>query len=149
MDPTSGETARIVTDLEMTMLKLNGAGLAAPQIGEPASVFVIAPQIAGNPPGSPALVFVNPGVRWCSEEAAFDKEGCLSFPDIWLNVKRPVACKVMADGLDGYKFEVEAEGLYARALLHEIDHLAGRLMVDFVSKMKQEAVKKKMKRRKR
>lgn len=148
LDPTSGETARIYQNLVDTMESKKGAGIAAPQIGEPAKMFVIAGWVAEADDGL-SIPFINPEVIWVGEETMVEPEGCLSFPDIWLNVRRPTQCKIKAYGLDGYTFEVEASGLYARALQHETDHLNGKLMVDFVSKMKKEAVKKKVKRRKR
>ena len=148
MDPTSGETARIYQDLVDTMDSRKGAGIAAPQIGESARMFVIAPWVADAEDGLP-LVFINPEIIWVSEDLAIEQEGCLSFPDIWLNVKRPVSCKIKAFGLMNNEFEVEATGLFARALQHEADHLNGKLMVDFVAKFKKESVKKKLKRRQR
>ena len=111
LDPTSGETARIYKDLADTMAKANGAGLAAPQIGEPAKIFLIANWIVEAEDGLP-MIFVNPEVTWLGEDTMVEQEGCLSFPDIWLNVRRHLRCKVKAEDLDGKVFEVEAKGLY-------------------------------------
>lgn len=148
VDPTSGSTAKVYQDLADTLDKYQGAGIAAPQIGENIRMFLIAGWIAERDAILP-LVFINPEITWLSEETMVEKEGCLSFPDIWLNVRRPTSCKIKAEGLDGNRFEVDANGIYARALQHETDHINGKLMVDFVSKMKKEAVKKKLKRRER
>jgi len=148
VDPTSGSTAQIYQDLADTLEKYKGAGIAAPQIGENIRMFLIASWVAEADSVLP-LVFINPEVTWTSEDTMVEKEGCLSFPDVWLNVRRPVKCKIKAEGLAGNRFEVEASGLYARALQHECDHVNGKLMVDFVAKFKQEAVKKKLKRQKR
>jgi peptide deformylase len=148
LDPTSGETARIYQDLVDTMESRNGVGIAAPQIGEPAKIFVISAFAVGGDDHIP-MPFINPEITWLGEETMVEQEGCLSFPDIWLNVRRSLRCKVKAYGLSGNVFEVEADGLYARALQHETDHLNAKLMVDFVSKIKRESVKKKLKRNRR
>ena len=148
MDPTSGETARIYQDLADTMADRRGAGIAAPQIGESARMFLIAAYAAGLDQDLP-LVFINPEITWVSEDTEVAEEGCLSFPGVWLNVRRPKACKIKAWGLMNNEFVVEADGLYGRALQHEMDHLTGKLMMDLVPKFKQEALKKKFKRRKK
>jgi peptide deformylase len=75
-------------------------------------------------------------------------EGCLSFPDIYIKVKRPMRCKVRAMGIDGNMFEIAGEGLLARCLLHENDHLTGKLLVDFVGPLKRQMIKKKLQRHK-
>jgi peptide deformylase len=148
LDPTSGETARIYQDLVDTMESRNGVGIAAPQIGEPAKIFIISAFAAESEDPSP-IAFINPEITWLSENTMVEQEGCLSFPKIWLNVRRSLRCKIKASGLSGDLFEVEAKGLYARALQHETDHLNAKLMVDFVSKIKKESVKKKLKRNRR
>jgi len=148
LDPTSGETAKIYQDLVDTMESRKGIGIAAPQIGEPAKIFVISAFAAESDDLLP-IPFINPEITWLGEDTMVEQEGCLSFPDIWLNVRRSLRCKIKASNLSGGIFEVEADGLYARALQHETDHLNAKLMVDFVSKIKKESVKKKLKRNRR
>jgi peptide deformylase len=87
---------------------------------------------------------MNPEVLEVSEELQDSEEGCLSFPDIYIKVKRPMRCKVRAMGIDGQLFELEGDGLLARCLLHENDHLTGKLLVDFVGPLKRQMIKKKM-----
>ena len=72
------------------------------------------------------------------------EEGCLSFPDIYVKVKRPLRAKLRAMGIDGQMFEIEGEGLLARCMLHEYDHLTGKLLVDFVGPLKRQMMKKKL-----
>ena len=83
---------------------------------------------------------------WTSDEQQDSEEGCLSFPDIYIKVKRPLRAKVRALGIDGQTFECEGEGLLARCLLHENDHLTGKLLVDFVGPLKRQMIKKKLQR---
>ena len=135
----------LVQDLTETMMSRDGAGIAAPQIGENVGVFLIAPQIAGIE-GHEPQVFINPEITWVSEEKVKEQEGCLSFPGIWIHIERPEKCKMKATNMDGDEFEVEAEGLYARALQHEFDHLNGTLMTDFVGPLKRKMVRKRMTR---
>lgn len=138
----------LVQDLTETMESRDGAGIAAPQIGESVGVFLIAPQIAGIERHAPQ-VFVNPELLWVSEEKTKEMEGCLSFPDIWIHIERPEKCKMRATNTDGEEFEVEADGIYARALQHEFDHLNGTLMTDFVGPLKRKMVRKKMTRKRK
>jgi peptide deformylase len=137
----------LVQDLTETMESRDGAGIAAPQIGENVGVFLIAPQIAGIEGGP--QIFVNPELTWVSDEKTKEMEGCLSFPDIWIHIERPEKCKMRATNKDGEEFEVEADGIYARALQHEFDHLNGTLMTDFVGPLKRKMVRKKMTRKRK
>jgi peptide deformylase len=130
------------------MKSRDGAGLAAPQLGEPVGIFLIAPWVAEAERPDP-LVFVNPEITWVSEEKVREKEGCLSFPDIWVFIERPARCRVQATNMEGAEFTVEAGGLFARALQHEFDHLNGTLMTDFFGKLKQDMIRKKLKKKRR
>ena len=91
-------------------------------------------------------MFINPEIVEISDEAQTGDEGCLSFPDIFVPVKRGMRAKVRARDLDGNIFEVEGEGLYARALQHETDHLNGRLLIDQVGPVKRELIKRKLRK---
>ena len=122
---------RLVEKMIDIMLKNKGVGLAAPQIGLPLRLFIIS--LDGN--RESVKVFVNPAVTPIGELDVLD-EGCLSVPNIYTKIRRYKKCKVTATDLDGKQFTEEAEGLYARALQHESDHING---VTIVSRMGQAA----------
>jgi peptide deformylase len=122
--------------------------MASLQLGDPRRMFIVEPKLAGRAETDPPLCFMNPEVLETSEEVQDSEEGCLSFPDIYIKVKRPMRCKVRALGIDGNVFEIEGEGLLARCLLHENDHLTGKLLVDFVGPLKRQMIKKKLQRHK-
>ena len=131
-------------DLVDSMYAENGLGIAALQLGDARRMFIVEPRLAGRPETDPPVAFLNPEITWVSEEQQDSEEGCLSFPDIYIKVKRPLRCKVRAMGLDGQTFEVEGEALLARCILHENDHLTGKLLVDFVGPLKRTMIKKKL-----
>ena len=133
-------------DLCDSMYAENGLGMASLQIGDNRRMFIVEPKLAGRPPEAPPLCFINPEVIESSEEVQDSEEGCLSFPEIYVKVKRPMRTRVRAMGLDGQLFELEGEGLLARCLLHENDHLTGKLLVDFVGPLKRQMIKKKLQR---
>jgi len=128
------------------MTESRGIGLAANQIGLTKRVFVMGSyNIEGFP--APFAVF-NPKIIEVSEEQALDKEGCLSYPDLWLTVKRPAVIKVEYQDSKGNVHEAALSGLIARCFQHELDHLNGICFVDKVSQMKlQLAIKKLNKKR--
>jgi peptide deformylase len=133
-------------DLCDSMYAENGLGMASLQIGDTRRMFIVEPKLAGRPETDPPVCFMNPEVLETSEDMQDSEEGCLSFPDIYIKVKRPMRTKVRAMGLDGKLFEVEGEALLARCLLHENDHLTGKLLVDFVGPLKRQMIKKKLQR---
>ncbi len=133
-------------DLVDSMYAENGLGMAALQLGDTRRMFIVEPKLAGRGDTDPPLCFINPEVVETSDEVQDSEEGCLSFPDIYVKVKRPMRAKVRAMGIDGQMFEVEGEGLMARCLLHEYDHLTGKLLVDFVGPLKRQMIKKKLQR---
>ena len=133
-------------DLCDSMYAENGLGMAALQLGDARRIFIVEPKLAGRAETDPPLCFINPEVVETSEEMQDSEEGCLSFPEIYIKVKRPNRARVRATGLDGQVFELEGEGLLARCLLHEFDHLTGKLLVDFVGPLKRQMIKKKLQR---
>ena len=104
--------------------------------------------VAGRAETDPPVAFINPEVLETSDELQDSEEGCLSFPDVYIKVKRPMRCKVRAMGLDGALFEIDGEALFARCMLHENDHLTGKLLVDFVGPLKRQMIKKKLQKQK-
>lgn len=128
------------------MLAEGGIGLAANQIGLAKRVFVMGSnRIEGFP--TPFALF-NPEILEVSEEQVLDKEGCLSYPDLWLSVKRPAVVKVRYQNSKGDVIEAGMSGLIARCFQHELDHLNGVCFIDKVSQMKLQLAMKKLKKRK-
>ena len=135
---------QLYQDLVDTMYVEKGLGIAALQIGDNRRVFIVEPELAGRAKDAPPVAFVNPEVVWASEETQKSDEGCLSFPDIYIQVERPMKARIKAQDLEGNWFECEGEGLMARCLLHEYDHLTGKLLVDFVGPLKKQMIKRKL-----
>ncbi len=140
------DVRQLVADMAETMEGANGAGLAAIQVGAPVRLFIIDGPVAGGGEGSSPKVFINPEIIEISAESQTGDEGCLSFPGIFVPVKRGMKTRVRAMGLDGETFEAEGEGLLARALQHETDHLNGRLLIDQVGPVKREIIKRKLRK---
>ena len=125
--PVTEVTPRILTlldDMKETLIEANGAGLAAPQVG-------ILRRIALVDLGEEIVELINPEIVETEGEQE-EVEGCLSVPDVWGITKRPAWVKVKAMNRSGEEFEVEGDGLNARCLCHEIDHLDGHLFTDNV-----------------
>jgi len=146
--------ARLADDMLETMYDAPGIGLAAPQIGVMSQVLVMdcAARDDGdeedNTPGDPR-VLINPKVVWESEETSVYEEGCLSIPDHYGDVTRPAAVRVTFQGLDGTTQEDEYDGLWATCVQHEIDHLNGKLFIDYMSSVKRSMITSKMKKLKK
>ena len=137
------ELARLVDDLRETMYDAPGVGLAAPQIGELRRVTVI--DLDPRGPESKLHVLVNPRIVESAGEVS-DTEGCLSIPDFTDKVDRPERVKVAAQSATGEPIELEAEGFFARALCHEIDHLDGILFIDRLRGLRRQLALRKLKR---
>jgi peptide deformylase len=136
----------LVNDMKDTMYLAEGAGLAAIQVGEPLRLFIIDPEVAGRTSEDPPVVFANPELIEISEEEQTGDEGCLSFPGIFVPVKRGMRAKIRAQDLEGKTFELEGQALLARALQHETDHLTGRLLIDMVGPVKRQIIRRKMRK---
>jgi len=132
---------RLVADMFETMYEAPGIGLAAIQIGEQLRVITI--DLAKKDESQQPEVFINPEILWTSEERDTYEEGCLSIPEYYEEVERPASVKVRYLGLDGASHEVEAAGLLATCLQHEIDHLNGVLFIDHLSKLNRSRIIKK------
>ena len=142
VETVDGAIRQLVDDMTDSMYEAEGIGLAAVQIGVPKRVIVIdLDQKDGN---RNPVAFINPRIVWASEEMAVFEEGCLSVPEIWDDVERPA--KIRAEYLDrnGDKQVLEAEGLLATCLQHEMDHLNGVLFIDHLSRLKRSMAIKKL-----
>jgi peptide deformylase len=138
-DPVAGvddDLVRLMDQMLATMYQAPGIGLAAPQIGVSRRVVVIDTSEEKDQP----LRLINPAVTWASAERELAEEGCLSLPGQFAEVKRPIAVKVRYLDHRESEREIEAEGLLARCLQHEIDHLNGVLFVDHLSALKRNMI---------
>jgi peptide deformylase len=134
-------TRKLVEDMFETMYAAPGIGLAAIQIGEPRRVVTM--DLAKKDDEKEPQVFINPELVWSSTEKHGHEEGCLSIPEYYEEVERPAEVRVKYLDLEGKKREIEAKGLLATCLQHEIDHLDGVLFIDHISKLKRDRVMKK------
>jgi peptide deformylase len=134
---------RLVEDMVETMYAAPGIGLAAPQVGIESRVAVV-DACVGEEPGN-LRVLINPRILTTSG-SEIDVEGCLSIPDISDNVERPFAVTITALDTSGMEQLIEAEGLEARAIQHEIDHLDGILFTDHLTGLRRERARRRLKR---
>jgi peptide deformylase len=132
---------RLIDDMFETMYAAPGVGLAAIQVGEPARVITV--DLAKKDEPKDPRVFLNAEVVWSSPETRVYEEGCLSIPEIYEEVERPAVIKVRYMDLEGKFHEIEAAGLLATVLQHEIDHTNGVLFIDRISRLKRERIIKK------
>jgi len=130
----------ILDDMFATMYDAKGIGLAATQVDIHERIVVVDVSEERNTP----LVFINPEITWASDERQVGDEGCLSVPGISDGVERSSAVHVRALGRDGQPFTLEAEGLLAVCIQHELDHLMGRVFVQYLSPLKQDRIKAKL-----
>lgn len=137
---------KLIDDMVETMHAAPGVGLAANQVGVSLQVAVIdLGDREDGKPRQPLVVLINPEIL-SQEGSIVSEEGCLSLPDYTENVKRAKRVKVRAKDRKGQPFELEAEGLMAKALQHEIDHLNGLLFIDRLSPLKKNIFKRKLKK---
>jgi peptide deformylase len=135
------EIKTLVDDMFETMYDAPGIGLAAIQIGVPKRVVVM--DLAKKEEAQKPHVFINPEIVSSSAEEATYEEGCLSIPEIYEEVTRPSQVRVKYLDLEGKEHEIDAGGLLATCLQHEIDHLNGVLFIDHISKLKRDRITKK------
>jgi len=131
---------RLVEDMADTMYEAPGVGLAATQVDVHEQVIVIDTSDAHND----LKVFINPEIVWASDEKQVYDEGCLSVPGVYDGVERPARVKVRALDVEGKQFELEADGLLAVCIQHEMDHLKGKVFVEYLSPLKRNRIKTKM-----
>ena len=129
---------KLVEDMFETMYDAPGIGLAAIQVGEPRRIVTM--DLAKKDEPKQPQVFINPELVWESKDLKAYEEGCLSIPEYYEEVERPAEVKVKYLDIDGNPQEIEASGLLATCLQHEIDHLNGVLFIDHISKLKRDRV---------
>jgi peptide deformylase len=141
--PVQAVDARIrglIADMLETMYEANGIGLAATQVDVHERLIVIDVSEERNQP----LVLVNPEITWASAETQVGDEGCLSVPGIYDGVERSASVKVQALDREGRSREIEAEGILAVCIQHEMDHLLGKVFVEYLSPLKRTRIRTKM-----
>ena len=137
----------LMNDMLETMYNAPGIGLAAIQIGVPKRVIVI--DLSRDDEDKKPLYFVNPKIITNSDNEAVYEEGCLSVPGQFAEINRPDKCKVKYLDYDGNEKILDAEGLLATCIQHEIDHLEGILFIDYLSKLKKSMIVKKLSKQKK
>lgn len=144
--PVAAVDARVrqlVDDMLLTMYEANGIGLAATQVNVHERLVVIDISDERDQP----MVLINPEILWAHPETLKGDEGCLSVPDIYDGVERSIAVKVRAQDATGNVREIDAEGTLAVCIQHELDHLQGKVFVQYLSRLKQGRIKSKMLKR--
>ena len=131
---------KLVADMAETMYDAPGVGLAATQVDVHERVIVIDVSETHDQ----LMVFINPEIVWASPEKQIYDEGCLSVPGIYDGVERPARVKVRAVDQFNKPFELEADGLLAVCIQHEMDHLMGKVFVDYLSPLKRDRIKTRM-----
>jgi peptide deformylase len=134
---------KLAADMAQTMYEAPGIGLAATQVDIHERLIVL--DVTDDKSG--LMTLANPEITWTSEELFEYEEGCLSVPEIYDGVTRPAKVKVRAQDVKGAHFEFTAEGLLAACVQHEMDHLAGKVFVEYLSPLKQDRIKTKLKKK--
>lgn len=142
VETVDAEVAKLMDDMLETMYAAPGVGLAAPQVGVAKRVIVVDAAREGDPPEP--LKMANPQIVWASDEIRRYEEGCLSLPEHYDEVERPAQVRVRFLDHQNEMREIEADGLLAVVVQHEIDHLDGRLFVDHLSSLKRNMILRKL-----
>ncbi len=146
IDP--GEVQRLAEDMLETMYHAPGIGLAAPQVGVLQRLLVM-DCVKEEGAAPKPMVLINPQVVWSSEETSVYEEGCLSIPEQYADVTRPAEVEVTWTALDGRDQSAKFDGLWATCVQHEIDHLDGKLFIDYLKPLKRQMITRKMQKLKR
>ena len=136
---------QLVADMAQTMYDAPGVGLAATQVDVHERVITIDVSETGDQ----LMVFVNPEITWASDDKQVYDEGCLSVPGVYDGVERPARVKCKAFDVEGKQFEVEADGLLAVCIQHEMDHLMGKVFVEYLSPLKRNRIKARLQKEER
>jgi peptide deformylase len=147
VEKVDGETRKLVADMLESMYAADGIGLAAIQIGVPKRVIVM--DLDQKDGKNNPQAYINPKITWASDEMTTFEEGCLSVPEMYEEVERPARIKAEYLDKDGVKHEIEADGMLATCLQHEMDHLEGILFIDHLSRLKRGIVLRKLEKARR
>jgi len=141
------KTFALIIDLEDTLRAFRAFGVAGPQIGANVRVFVLSPRVVGGEDGKhQPIALINPFVEALGDEMATEAEGCLSFPGVRVEVTRATTCAIRFTQLNGRGARMDCDGMLARAVLHEVDHLDGKLLIDHAKPIKRQLIEAKAKK---
>jgi len=144
VEQVDAEVRKLADDMLETMYAAPGVGLAAVQVGKPIRLIVL--DTAGEGEAPKALVLINPHILAFGEELRQQEEGCLSIPDVRIEIARPSSLRVKYIDREGIGQELAAAGLLATAIQHEIDHLNGKLIIDYLSRLKRDIIVRKFRK---
>ena len=133
---------KLINDLFETMYESKGIGLAAVQVGILKRILVI--DVSNKDEKREPLSFINPTIKKVSDETSVYEEGCLSIPDTFIEIERPKICEVEFIDINGKIKNLKCDGLLSTCLQHEINHLDGKLIIDYLSKLKKDLIIKKI-----
>src|SRR5262249_50269941 len=128
------------------MYSADGAGLAAIQVGALERIFIVESTVAGLDKEKPPMVFINPVIEFLSPDTEIKDEGCLTFPGIFIPVKRSISARVRALDIDGTEVVAEGRDRLARAMQQEHDHMVNKLLVDYAGPVKRQLIRRKLER---
>lgn len=144
IEQVDSDVSRLIDDMLETMYDAPGVGLAAIQIAVPRRLVVI--DIADEDEAAEPLCMINPEIVALDDTMRTYEEGCLSIPDIRVEIDRPASCTVRYIDRSGTRQELKAEGLLATAIQHEVDHLDGKLIIDFLSRLRRDMIIRRFKK---
>ena len=147
VEKVDSAVVKLMDDMLETMYAAPGIGLAAIQVGVPRRIIVIDAADDGEPKNP--VFLVNPEIVALGQKTRLYEEGCLSIPDVRVEIERPETVTIRYVDRDGTQKELAAEGLLATAIQHEIDHLDGQLIIDFLSRLKRDMIIRKFKKQQR
>lgn len=146
--PDPAEMKKLAEDMLETMYHAPGIGLAAPQVGVLQRMLVMDCIKEEDAPPQP-MVLINPQIVWSSDGKNVYEEGCLSIPEVYNDIERPAEVEVTWTNLDGEAQSGKFEGLWATCVQHEMDHLDGKLFIDYLKPLKRQMITRKMQKLKR
>ena len=147
VETIDADLQRLIDDMLETMYAAPGVGLAAIQVGVPRRLLVL--DVEGDEEKRQPIAMINPEILTLGPEKRVYEEGCLSIPDVRIEIERPSTLSLRYTDRDGRTIERDAEGLLATAIQHELDHLDGRLIIDFLSRLKRDMVVRRFKKQAR
>lgn len=146
VDVVDDEVRRLMDDMVETMYANDGMGLAAPQVGISKRIIVLDINASYEGAEPNVMKLVNPEVVWASPETCPQDEACISVPNVYASVVRPTRAKIRYVDENNVAHEMDTDGLFARCIQHEIDHLDGILYIDHLSRLKKEIILRKLRK---